>query len=94
MNRTAVVKLKQSIYDIAVQYCGGVDAVNDIAVLNDISTDDDLQAGTVLLLPAIVDNSVVNNLSINKIEPASGDISELKEEGIDFWAIDIDFVVQ
>lgn len=94
MNRTAIVKHKQSIYDIAIQYCGDVSAANDIAEMNDLCPDEDIAADTVLQLPSVINVSVVNKLNLNGIEPATANIAELSNSGINYWSIGSDFIVQ
>jgi hypothetical protein len=46
-----VVISRQSIFDIAIQECGSVNAIFDIARLNNISVTDTLAPGTELQIP-------------------------------------------
>ncbi|WP_448529203.1 hypothetical protein [Raineya sp.] len=57
--RNYVVQYQQSLLDVALQECGDVSAVVDIARLNNISVTEDLEAGQVLFLPEAVKPEVV-----------------------------------
>lgn len=94
MNRTVVIKYKQSLYDIAIEHCGDVRATNMIADMNDISPDDELEYGSEIILPSVYNPSVVNKLNINRIHPASYLNSDSVLEGVNYWAVGLDFVVQ
>jgi len=69
---TAIVKSGQSIWDIAIQYCGSADAAFSISRLNNISLTADLTAGAELELPEVIDAAVVKYYTNNGIEPATG----------------------
>jgi LysM repeat protein len=96
----------QSLFDVAIQYYGTVEASVSIAILNGISITDELVPGQVLNVP-VIDygfSDVANYFNIEKIEPATGtsvyDIynedGEITTplEGIDYWGIEYDFIVQ
>ena len=96
--KTVIVQNGQSVFDIAIQKCGVIDAAYDIAILNGISITDTLIGGTVLQIPAVVNKDVVNTFTLGNIEPATAMTTEqynntIRGEGIDFWAVEIDFVV-
>lgn len=57
--RTYKVKHKQSLLDIALQECGDVSAIVDIAVLNGISITEDLDVGDTLVLPLPAKQDIV-----------------------------------
>lgn len=65
----------QTIFDIAVQYFGTVDAAYDIAFLNDIGITDVLPVSLELRLPPndYGFNEVVNYYKSNRITPATAD---------------------
>lgn len=65
----------QSIFDIALQYFGTVEAAFDIALLNKISVTDILPVGLKLELPAIDYGfrQVLNYYKSNRIAPATAD---------------------
>lgn len=90
----------QSMMDVAIQNCGSFEAAFDLAMLNDISLTDDLSAGASLTETAISNNDVVVAYNAAHVCPATAvttdEINEALgvEEGIEFWAIQIDFEVQ
>jgi hypothetical protein len=94
----------QSVFDIAIQYFGTIEASVLIAVLNGISITDELTPGHILELP-VIDygySEVAAYFKTEKIEPATGiSVYEISEgevvtelEGIDYWGIEYDFIVQ
>lgn len=72
----------QSVFDIAIQKYGTVEAAIDIAVANDISVTDALTPGTKLLLPdtAPVNADVLKYYETNVIKPATGSLSADMED--------------
>ena len=93
------VTSRQSLFDIALQHCGIMEAAFDIAQANGISLTDDLTTGQTLTLPEPTDTSMVQHYTTNNIQPATAitnsEINDLLAigEGIGFWAIEYDFVV-
>ena len=65
----------QTIFDIAIQYFGTVDAAFDIAMLNNISITDVLPISLELSLPETDYgfNEVVSYYKSNKVAPATAD---------------------
>lgn len=91
----------QSLLDVAIRHCGTVEAVLDIAVLNNISITDDLILGQLIELPNkdYGSQEVINFFETNKIDPATAltqDDEALNEgnSGIGFWEIGNNFIVQ
>lgn len=88
----------QSLFDIAIQTLGSAEAAFDIALANNISITDDLEVGQTLQIPQAVTDYVrkqtVNYYKINDIKPATAiDSTMAVPEGIEFWAIEYDFVI-
>ena len=86
----------QSLFDIAIQAAGSVEAVFDIALANGISITDDLEPGTVLVVPAVLNRQMAEYYRINNIRPAtalSAADEMLLHEGIGFWFIEFYFIV-
>jgi hypothetical protein len=91
----------QSLLDVAIRHCGTVEAVVDIAILNNISITDDLVPGQLIAL-AVKDygnQEVINYFSGNKIDPATALTEEHTaliegNSGIGFWEIGNNFIVQ
>ena len=86
----------QSLFDIAIQSAGSIEAVFDIALANGISITDDLEPGTVLVVPAVLNRQVAEYYRVNGIQPATGiTVSDAPalQEGVEFWGIEYDFIV-
>lgn len=94
------VTSRQGLFDVALQYCGAMEAAYDIATLNGISLTDDLTNGQQLDITASVDNDNRQYYEVNDIKPATSittaEIYEIlgEGEGIEFWRIEYDFEVQ
>lgn len=91
----------QTLLDVAIRHCGTVEAVADIAILNNISITQDLIPGQLIELPNkdYGNQEVVNFFASNKIDPATALTDEhtaLTEgnSGIGFWEIGNNFIVQ
>lgn len=86
-------KKGQNIFDIAVQEIGTASAAYDIASSNDMMVSDDPRVGFDLIIPGIeVEKKVRDAFKRKDIYPASGVNNEY--EGIGYWAIEIDNIVQ
>ena len=48
----------QTLFDIAVQYCGCADAAFGLAVLNGLNLTDDLEAGQELQIPGVLKSDI------------------------------------
>jgi hypothetical protein len=87
----------QTLIDIAIQELGDVSRVFEISELNDVSLTAALVPGSYLVLP-VADNKkrfMVQLFSDPANKPASACTDEDSElEGIDYWALEEDFVVQ
>jgi len=91
----------QSLIDVAIRHCGTVEAVLDIAILNNVGITQELVPGQILELPNkdYGYQEVVNYFEINKKEPATSLTEENKaivegDSGIGFWIIEDNFIVQ
>lgn len=91
----------QTLADIAVRHCGTIEALADIAILNNISITNDLNAGQIIQIPSkdYGNQEVVNYFATNKVEPATALTEEhtaLVEgnSGIGYWIIENNFIVQ
>lgn len=93
--RNVMVKERQTVFDIAVQEMGAVDAAFDLARLNDLSVSAILKSGQVLKLPNDpADVAVVNEYKIKGWKPATGDLpGDNIQGGIGYMGIGIDFKV-
>lgn len=86
------VRPRQSLFDIAVQYGGGMQSVFELARLNDLEVTAELTAGQLLVAPVAVSATVVTFFLEGGYFPASVDPGLL--EGIDYWRIEYEFEVQ
>jgi hypothetical protein len=69
--QTAIVQDRQTLFDIAIQYCGDREAVFAIADLNDLSITETLPAGSEVIIPNIINQKVVVFYRTNSIVPAT-----------------------
>ena len=97
--KTVKVLYGQTWLDLAVQETGDATRAMEMAILNDVSMTDSLTAGESVLAPDPErgKKSVVLLFTDKANAPASEDIvGEMKSngEGIEYWAIEKDFVVQ
>lgn len=85
----------QSLADIAIQVSGSVESSFDIAVKNNQSVTGMLTAGQELDKSAIIDNKVVDQLTIKKAIPATASkkVIDEKLDGIGNMAIGENFII-
>lgn len=96
-----IVLNNQTLADISIRYCGTIEALAEIAILNNFSITDDLVPGQLIQIP-VKDygyQEVINYFAVNKIDPATALTEEhlsLTEgnSGIGFWIIENNFIVQ
>ena len=97
---TTQPKNRQNLIDVALEHCGTFEAAMQIALLNGISLTDDLEPSVSLQTPEVEKKRVVTNFQSLRHAPATGittaEIADIADggEGIDFWGIEIDFIVQ
>jgi hypothetical protein len=89
----------QTLLDIALQATGDLTRVFEIAGLNGIDITTDLTIGSTLVVPEpLIDKTYLVDLFTpvyRKPKSADNDIGQTKgREGIGFWIIGDDFVVQ
>lgn len=99
--RTILVSEGQTVLDIAIEHCGSLSVVFEIAELNELeSFTDELKAGQELIVPDVVDAYIVEQFDSTYKKPVSSDsegwdgTNEDGDEGIDFWEIETEFEVQ
>lgn len=97
MQRTTKVSEGQTLFDIAIQECGDINAVYDLADLNLKSITDTLAIGETIILPPVVAvPKVVEQFKAQYKKPVSDDTDDqddIKGEGLEYWAIEIDFKI-
>lgn len=88
----------QSLFDIAIQHCGDVQASLAIAVANGLSVTDALLAGQELVVPGPADRDVQRYYRERALQPATAittvdESQTIADEGVEFWTIEVDFIV-
>ena len=85
----------QWLGDVAVKHAGGIDALFELAVLNDVSPTENLTPGTQLTPVTIENKRIVSYYERNNINPASSDTgtSRVRRRGIGNMTVGIDFTV-
>lgn len=98
---TIIVLYNQTLSDVSIRYCGTVEAITEIAILNNISITSELFPGQTIEIPNkdYGFKEVVNYFDINKVNPATALTDENAvimegDSGIGFWEIENDFIVQ
>jgi len=61
----------QSIFDLAIQHCGAIEAAFQIALKNNIGLTDELTVGAELASTEIVNRDVVNYYARRGLQPAT-----------------------
>lgn len=105
-NGMPVAKMKttvlngQSLFDLAVQGMGDISGVFDLAEMAGMQITDELTTGQLIELPPAVDRQVAGYYASHGIIPATAitidstaDDGGLLLEGIEFWGIEYDFMV-
>ena len=95
---TIKVRDNQSLFDLAVQSSGSVEAAMSLAVLNDLALSAWLEAGVTLIEPSIISSQIVGYYGSRGIMPATAistqtDTPATSDLGIEFWTIENDFIV-
>lgn len=89
---------RQSLFDIAVQECGSVEAAFGLAILNNLSISDELTPNNELKPVGVTNQKIVDHFKVNEIRPATAITDNeatqtISDEGIEFWAIETDFII-
>ncbi|MCD7973985.1 MAG: hypothetical protein LUG18_15215 [Candidatus Azobacteroides sp.] len=91
--RNIIVRNKQTLFDLAIQYCGQAESVFDVALANGLSITDRLTPGETLKMPPVEKKRIVEYFAVNQFIPAT-EYEEIQLcEGIGCWYIEIDFIV-
>ena len=91
-------KKRQSMLDIALEHAGSIEAAWDIAMANGISLSDDIHL-VPMQATQVLNQRIVTHFQALHHSPATAitkqEINTLlgTGEGIEFWAIEYDFVV-
>jgi hypothetical protein len=90
------IKPRQTLIDIAIQAGGTLDSLFEVASLNGVGITDDLEAGSLVVSPAVSVMHVADYFRKYKLFPASATtaLSEVLNEGVEFWTIGYDFKIR
>lgn len=90
------IKDRQSLVDVAVSRLGGIESLMRLAEENGVSITGELATDNELMLSGITaaDPQVVKQYEYNAIVPATGITEELFPTGIEYWGIEINFIVR
>lgn len=65
------VRDRQSVFDLALRWGGDAEAAFAIAELNDMSVSEQIDPGTEIEVPSVMERRVVEYYERNRIEPAT-----------------------
>ncbi|WP_461632734.1 hypothetical protein [Labilibaculum euxinus] len=93
------VSRRQSLLDVAIQKSGSVLAAIDLAVKNGLSITDDLMPGESVNLVDVKNSDIKAYYEAKNIVPATAFTADdqlvaAELEGISYWVINVDFVIQ
>ena len=87
----------QTLIDIAIQELGSAEGAYGLAALNGLSVTDELVPGLELQLPTVTNKSISDYYTNKGIKPATyitaNTILPENEGGVEFWAIETEFLV-
>lgn len=96
----AIVLCRQSLLDMVLQHTGSLENALVVAQLNNLEMEQELKAGSIINIPQelVSKGDIASYYKSNTIHPATyisdQDTSQAsKDEGIDYWAIELDFIV-
>ena len=90
---SVVAKPGQTWMDIAIEHLGSAEAAFELAALNGMAFTSPLQAGRLVDLPGVRDKQVVRDYTRRPQSPAANLDDDLRD-GIGYWTIGTDFIVQ
>ena len=99
---TITVLHNQSLLDVCLQVYGTLTGLFALAYANGLSISSDLVAGAVLVVPNVntANTAVVNYYYDKQLIPATAVTQQQMDdvintlEGIDYWAIGVNFIIQ
>lgn len=96
--QTITVHNRQCFLDLAMQYAGSAEAALAMALQNNLPLTQIFEAGAVLIQPEIVNKSIVDLYRVENVKPASNFTivtdPPTTGEGIGWWYLENDFIVQ
>ena len=94
--KSKVVHEKQSLLDLAIVNTGVLEQAFELALQNNLSLTDKLEVGNVIDISSEANVDVKNYFKNNKLIPATDydEADVVMLEGISYWGINYDFIVQ
>ncbi len=83
----------QSLFDLAIQMCGSIESVFELAQISNLSVTDMPETGTLIESRIIADQDIYDYYRERGIKPVTGSRQDENAEGIGFWSIEKDFIV-
>lgn len=88
-----ITRQNQSLFDIAAQEAGTIEAVFELAVQNNMAITDGFAPGITLNADNLpTDTTVLAYMKKHEIAPATVDDSKMWQ-GIGYWIIETDFII-
>ena len=84
----------QSIFDIAIQTAGSIEAAFSMALLNDLNLTDDLDTISELALSQVLNDTVSNYYLDKQIKPASSRAQTVESSGVPVSLIGVSPIMQ
>jgi len=93
--QTIKAGIGQSIFDLAIQHMGSVEAAFDIAHANGLAVDAALTPGQQLkIAEGVANRMMVDYYTRNNIHPATAlTMTDLIDEGVGYWIVGDTFIV-
>lgn len=91
--KTVIAQAGQTLADLAIQYLGSLASWADLAALNGLGLTDAITPGQALILPGVSEKRVAAYYKSGGYFPAAGAINT-SNEGVAYWGIEYDFIVQ
>lgn len=93
---TVKVKHRETLPDVAVLQAGSISGMFELALLNNVSITEDMASGRELNTGAVVNQDILNDLRSRNAKPCHALVNTPGQnlEGIGYWRIGVDFIVQ
>lgn len=93
--QSIIVKDRQSLIDIAIQYAGAPEAVFDFCLLNNVSPSEDLETGAgIIMIGEVMNGKIAFEFEKENMIPATKDSLQMLPGGIGYMQIGTDFKVR
>ena len=86
----------QTLFDLALQSSGSIEAAFEMAFMNELNMTDEIVPGLNLKTPAVLNKAISDYYKNREIKPATGMSGTSPDGGIggiEYWAIETEFIV-